>query len=219
MKSRVSVGVMLVLLGVVSVLFVAGALVPWYYSRPRAIPDAPATAVPELTAAPFGSTAPVVHPSAHRTPSGTPLAGAVFAPSDEVREMRLDGVPITFVTPRSWGCLSATVDIRATAWRCIDEQAGSGRPQVDIIVRQCAAACTAAERAEVDGELTVAPAYTVRDPATGIAERTADGKYTLTLNRVFSTSWVLVVQAEARSQPGDKAVVQKIVNDMYVQTA
>jgi hypothetical protein len=52
--------------------------------------------------------------------------------------------------------------------------------------------------------------------------RPVDGRYLLTLDRVFTDAsaspaeWLVVVGA--RSVPADTATVQKIINDIYVQT-
>ena len=58
MKSRAVTIVLLVVLGVATIGAIAAGLVPWYLSRPRPIPAAPPTVVPELTGPPFASAAP-----------------------------------------------------------------------------------------------------------------------------------------------------------------
>jgi hypothetical protein len=198
------------------------ALLPWYLSRPRAIPSATPTSVADLAGDPFVSAAPIPPRPAHRSGAAQPLVSAVFGATDATRKMDLPGLPFTFLTPSSWGCLTGSVTVSAQAWRCIDEHAGTDRPQLDIVVRHCAAACTEAQRAELDTLLTHPATYQVRDTATRYAERVVDGRYVLTLNRVFTVvargaaDWQLLVEAEAA--PGDAATVQKIVNDVWSQT-
>lgn len=207
-----------VLTGLVVLLVAAGillALTPWWYSRPRAIPHAPPTNVADLAGDPFVSASPIQPRAPHRAGPVQPLVGAAFAPGEGTREMRLSGLPFTFVTPSSWGCLKGTVKVGAEAWRCIDEHAGSGRPQVDIVVRRCAAACTDAQRAEFDTLLDHPATYHVHDAGTRYAEQTVNGRYVLALNRVWA-DWQVLIEAEAA--PGDAAAVQKIANDIWAQT-
>jgi hypothetical protein len=211
--------VLWVLGGVLALLLVAMlglALMPWWYGRPKAIPHATPTNVADLTGDPFVSASPVQPRPPHRSGPAQPLVGAVFAPGDSTREMDLSGLPFTFVTAKSWGCLAGTVKVEAQAWRCIDEHGGNGRAQIDIVVRHCAApGCTDAQRAELDTLLDHPATYRVRDPGTRYAEQTVNGRYVLTLNRVWA-DWQLLIEAEAA--PGDSVAVQKIVNDIWAQT-
>ena len=109
----------------------------------------------------------------------------------------------------------------AVVWRCIDEQAGSGRPQIDLAAAKCASTCTAAERDTVDKKaLSKVPSYTTKDATTRYAERTEAGKYLLTVNHTFAINgqnWVLLIDAEA-SKAEHKPGVQKTVNDIWSQT-
>jgi hypothetical protein len=207
-----------VLFGVMVVLVIGGilmALMPWWYSRPRAIPHAPPTNVADLAGDPFVSASPIQPRAPHRSGPAQPLVGAAFAAGDSTREMHLSGVPFTFVTPTAWGCLKGTVKVAADAWRCIDEHGGKGRAQIDIVVRHCAAACTDAQRAELDTLLDHPATYRVHDPGTRYAEQTVGGRYVLTLNGVHG-DWQVLLEAEAA--PGDAPAVQKIVNDIWAQT-
>jgi hypothetical protein len=137
--------------------------------------------------------------------------------------MALNGMPFAFFTPKTWGCLKASINglPDAVVWRCIDEQAGSGRPQIDLAAVKCASTCTAAERDNTDTKvLTQVPAYTTKDATTRYAERTEAGKYVLTVNHTFAVSgqnWVLVMEGEA-SKAEHKPAVQKTVNDIWSQT-
>ena len=212
---RVALWVLSVLLCFLLAALVLLALAPWWFSRPRAIPHATPTSVVDLGGGPFVSASPIQPRAAHRAGPAQPLVGASFAPGDTTREMRLSGLPFTFLTPTSWGCLKGSVKVEAEAWRCIDEHAGSGRPQIDVVVRHCAAACTDAQRAELDAILTHPATYRVRDAGTRYAEQTVGGKYVLALNRVWG-NWQVLLEAEAA--PGDAAAVQKIVNDIWAQT-
>lgn len=201
----------------------------WYLQRPEGVPRAAPTVVAEFDGEPFVGAETVVRPAPHRDSPRRALVGPVYADGEIAGgyEMRLRNSPVTFVTPRSWGCLSATarvdgVEVDAAAWRCIDEKAGRSRPQLDIVLRHCPTSCTAADRAQLDQALEHRTRYTERDPATRLAEQSADGRYLLSLDRVFAVAdggpgqWLLVLQADAR--PADTGTVQKIVNDIYSQT-
>jgi hypothetical protein len=212
----------LAIVAVLGLAMVAASLMPWYFSRPRKIPHSAPTNVAALAGDPFVSPEPVVPSQPHREWPREALVGPVFEAGAGTREVKLDGLPFTFVVPRSWGCLRATVPVNAAAWRCVDEQAGQGRAQVDVAVRHCPGPCTGEQRAETDRAVTDLPIDRTRDAATRFGEHTVDGRYVLAVDRVFATSaggaaeWLLVV--EARARPEDAATVQKIVNDVYSQT-
>jgi hypothetical protein len=201
--------VLVVLLGALAAL----RTMVWSHERPRPIPQATPTSVADLAGDPFVSPSAIPSRAPHRT--GPALVGAVFGAADSTREMRLSGLPFTFVTPHSWGCLKGTVTVPAEAWRCIDEHAGAGRPQIDLVVRRCAAACTAAQRAELDTILDHPAQFKVRDAATRWAEQTVGGRYVLAVNATFA-DWQLLVEATAA--PADAPTLQKIVNDIWAQT-
>jgi hypothetical protein len=188
-------------------------LLPWWHERPQAVPHATPTHVADLAGDPFVSPSVIPSRAPHR--SGPALVGAVFGAGDSTREMHLSGLPFTFVTPHSWGCLKGTVTVVADAWRCIDEHAGDGRPQLDLVVRRCAGACTEAQRAELDTVLDHPAVFKVRDAGTRYADRTIDGRYVLTVDATFA-DWQLLVEATAA--PADTATLQKIVNDIWAQT-
>jgi hypothetical protein len=213
-------------LGFVAILMlciVGLMLTPWYFSRPMKVPVAAPTVVAELNGAPFLSPEPVIRSAAHKDLPRQALVGPMFASQDSKYEMTLRDFPFTFITPRSWGCLAASVGVDAKAWRCIDESAGPNRPQLDIVFRHCPGPCTEAHRAEVNRTMKQPPTYVdASDAATRFVERTIDGRYVLTLDRVFGGSAgkpadsLLVIQATSR--PTEAATVQKIVNDVYSQT-
>jgi hypothetical protein len=201
-------------------LLILVAALPWYLFRPESISPAPSTQVPALTGQPFVSPSPKVHPP-NRPSSGKGIVGAAYTQADDVREMMLLGLPFAFDVPSSWGCLGAKSP-NAAAWRCIDEQGGAQRSQVDLRLRHCPGPCTQAQRAEVGEGLAYGSKATVIDPATRVSEGTVAGRYYLTLDRVLSPppagpgEWVVVVAA--RAEQADASTVQKIVNDIYVQT-
>jgi hypothetical protein len=198
-------------------------LVPWYLGRPGKIPAAAPTVVAELTGAPFTTPEPLIRPAPHRDSPRESLTGPMFVAQDGKVDMKLRGLPFTFLTPRSWGCLAASVGVDAKAWRCIDESAGPARPQIDLVLRHCPDVCTEAQRAEVNRAMKHPPTYVAaREANIRFIERTVDGSYVMTVDRIFASSagglkdWLIVIQATAR--PADKSTVQKIVNDIYSQT-
>lgn len=196
---------------------------PWWLSRSRAIPTVTATTVPTLAGAPFISTQPIVPRASHRPGTGQSLVGAVFATGEDSQVLALRGLPITFVAPHAWGCVTSSTGVAGSeAWRCVDEHAGNDRPQIDIVVRQCPSACTDAQRTELVGALShPVSTFEVHDPRARYAERTAGGQYLLTLDLIFATDsggpadWQLVLEADAR--PADVPTVQKVANDIWNQ--
>jgi hypothetical protein len=234
----VSIGIGLALLGLVIVL--ASPKTFFSGSDPEsagAIPAAEPTTVQDLTGGPFtdgkdGSATPSASASAQpSTPAGPErrdlpartIVGPSFAAGEDTYPMKLNGMPFAFNTPPTWGCLKASINVlpEALVWRCIDEQAGSGRPQIDLVAVKCAGACTGAERDNVDSKaLSPVPRYTTKDATTRYSERTDAGKYELTVNHTFAVNgqnWVLLLAAEA-SKAEHKPGVQKTVNDIWSQT-
>src|SRR4051794_32343269 len=99
-------------------------------------------------------------------------------------------------------------------WRCIDEHAGAHRPQIDLAALRCSARCQPADRDKLDTALDSIPSYRTKDPTPRYAERTAGGKYLLTVNHTFAVNggnWVVLIDAEA-STDEYKPAVQKTVN-------
>jgi hypothetical protein len=231
----VAVGIGLALLGLVVILVTPKTF--FQGSAPDsagAIPAAEATTVDDLAGGPFAgeSGTPSGQPSAQPSASAKPerrdlpartLVGPGFAAGEQTYEMKLTGMPFAFNTPSTWGCLRATIDglPDAMLWRCIDEQAGSGRPQIDLAAVRCAGACTAADRDNLDRKaMSTVPGYTTRDATTRYAERTDAGKYLLTVNHTFAVNgqnWVLLADGEA-SKAEHKPGVQKTINDIWSQT-
>jgi hypothetical protein len=234
----VTVGISLALLGLIIVLTSPKTFFDGSSSESAgAIPAAEPTTVQDLTGDPFtgengGSAAPSASPSAQpSTPAGPErrdlpartLLGPSFAAGEDTYPMKLAGMPFAFNTPPTWGCLKASIDVlpEALVWRCIDEQAGSGRPQIDLVAVKCASACTAADRDNVDNKaLSPVPRYTTKDATTRYSERTDSGKYELTVNHTFAVAgqnWVLLLAGEA-SKAEHKPGVQKTINDIWSQT-
>jgi hypothetical protein len=234
----VSIGIGLALLGLIIVL--ASPKTFFSGSDPDsagAIPAAEPTTIQDLTGGPFtdgedGSATPSASASAQpSTPSGPErrdlpartIVGPSFAAGEDTYPMKLNGMPFAFNTPPTWGCIKASINVlpEALVWRCIDEQAGSGRPQIDLVAVKCASACTGADRDNVDSKaLSPVPKYTTKDATTRYAERTDAGKYALTVNHTFAVNgqnWVLLLDAEA-SKAEHKPGVQKTVNDIWSQT-
>jgi hypothetical protein len=98
------------------------------------------------------------------------------------------GAPIPRATPTSVAELAGDLFVSATPVtpgrrtgagrrsRCIDgHAAGTGRLQIDIVVRHCAAVCTEAQRAELDTLSDHPATYRVRDAATRYAGRPGRG--------------------------------------------
>ena len=216
--ARIGLGLMAILiLGLIGSTFMM-----WRIWRPEKIPAAAPTVVADLPGSPFISPDPVILPAKHRDSPRKSLAGPTFNEEDRTVDMKL-GLPFTFTTPRTWSCLAATVGLDAKAWRCIDLNAGSERPQLDLVCRHCPGACTEAHRAEVNAQMKHQPPYPIANSSgTRFVEHTVDNRYMLTVDRVFASppggpaDWVVVIQATAR--PADAASVQKIVNDIYSQT-
>jgi hypothetical protein len=183
----------------------------------RAVPAAARTTVPDLTGSPFVSPVPVAEPAPHRA-GGRTLVGAAY-PADPagLHEMRLNGVPFTFLTPEGWTCHATT---SVAAWRCV-EGPGAEAAVVDVVLRRCSGACSATDRALLDAGLPRATALTVVDSSTRYVQQTAAGRYVLGLDRVFrpvagGPQWVVLARAET---PADQAATgQRIVNDIYGQT-
>jgi hypothetical protein len=168
-------------------------------------------------------------PTLRPVPART-VAGPSYTSGDETYTMTLDGLPFAFRTPPSWGCLGATVDVPdAKAWVCIQEgnpfEAG-GAPadrtkRAQLMLRPCPASCGPAERATLDREWFKGAAATVVDERTSFIETAEDdkGRYSLDLSHFFTgdggTQWQVGVWAY--SDPKDRAVPQKIVNDLLTQ--
>lgn len=230
----VGVGILLALIGLAIVLVSPKAFFPGSGADSAgAIPTAEPTTIDDLTGAPFagaGSSAgqssapPSTPPEPERrdVPART-LVGPGFAAGEETYPMKLKGMPFAFYTPKTWGCLKASADglPDAVIWRCIDEQAGSGRPQIDLVAATCASTCTAADRDNLDTlALSKVPGYTTKDATTRYAERTDAGKYLLTVNHTFAIgtqNWVLLIDGEA-PKAEHKPAVQKTINDIWSQT-
>jgi hypothetical protein len=232
----VGIGIVLALFGLVIIL-----VSPKAFFRGSArdsagnIPAAEPTTVGDLTGAPFaGSGAPGTPSGPSAQPSTPPepqrrdvpartLVGPSFAAGEETYPMGLNGMPFAFYTPKTWGCLKATISglPDAVVWRCIDEQAGAGRPQIDLAAVKCASACTTADRDNLDKKaMSSPPTYSTKDATTRYSERTSSGKYLLTVNHTFAVdgqNWVLLMDAEA-SKPEHKPAVQKTINDIWSQT-
>jgi|GEM_PF-6254840 len=231
----VGIGIVLALIGLVIVLVSPKSFFKGSADSAGAIPTAEPTRIDNLTGDPFtdgGSEAPSAQPSAQPSSPAGPerrdlpartLVGPSFASGEQTYAMKLNGMPFAFNTPPTWGCLRASVDglPDAVVWRCIDEQAGSGRPQIDLAAAKCASTCTAAERDNVDKKaMSTVPPYATKDATTRYAERTESGKYLLTVNHTFAIdgqNWVLLIDAEA-SKAEHKPGVQKTVNDIWSQT-
>jgi len=231
----VGIGITLALIGLVIVLVSPKSFFSGSTDSAGAIPAAEPTKIDDLTGDPFtdgGSATPSAQPSAQpSTPAGPErrnlpartLVGPAFTSGEQTYAMKLSGMPFAFNTPPTWGCLRASVDglPDAVVWRCIDEQAGSGRPQIDLAAAKCASTCTGAERDNVDKKaMSKVPSYTTKDATTRYAERTEAGKYLLTVNHTFAINgqnWVLLIDAEA-SKAEHKPGVQKTINDIWSQT-
>jgi hypothetical protein len=230
----VGIGIVLALIGLVIVLVSPKSFFKGSSDSAGTIPAAEPTKIDDLTGEPFtdgGSASPGQPSASPSAPAGPErrdlpartLVGASFASGEQTYAMKLNGMPFAFNTPPTWGCLRASVDglPDAVVWRCIDEQAGSGRPQIDLAAAKCASTCTAAERDNVDKKaMSKVPSYTTKDATTRYAERTEAGKYLLTVNHTFAINgqnWVLLIDAEA-SKAEHKPGVQKTVNDIWSQT-
>jgi hypothetical protein len=217
------VGVVVVAFGI-AVVAVGGWQI-WSMGQPDDIPRAPRTPVADLTGDVFVSPSPAQPRASHRSPTGAPLIGAGFDARDSVQDSVLRGLPFTFRMPRLWTCPDVERYDATTVHRCHD--AGSGKPpdapHFHLVALRCPTACTQAERGAADQRLAAPPTYRERDAATRIAESTAGGRYRLTVNRVYATvtvdrsAWVIVVDAHASA--ASAPAVQKIVNDIYAQTA
>ncbi|WP_430781775.1 hypothetical protein [Actinoplanes sp. G11-F43] len=168
-------------------------------------------------------------PTLRSTPART-LVGPSYAAGDETYTMAISGVPFAFRTPPQWGCLTGKIDIQgAKAWVCIHEgdpfDAGAPKPdrgkRLQFMLRPCPGSCAAAVRADLSGDWFDAGAKPVTIGRTSYVEtaRNAEGRYTLDMSHFITdasgANWQLAVGVH--SQPASKAVVQKIVNDMFTQ--
>ena len=152
------------------------------------------------------------------------LVGPAYAAGDDTYTMAFDGWPFAFRTPGTWGCIAGRVSLPdAQARVCIDEgNPGSGQ-RVQIMLRPCPAPCGTAERERLTTEWFDPGAKgRAHDENTWYVETPTDakGRYTLDMSHFFTTSggaWQVGVGAFA--PPAQKAVVQKIFNDVLSQTA
>jgi hypothetical protein len=235
--TRPKISVALALLGLVIVLVTPKRFFESSSDSAGAIPTAEPTTINDLAGGPFagengGDGTPGAQPSAPPSAGDKPerrdlpartIVGPSFAAGEQTYAMKLTGMPFAFNTPPTWGCLRASIDglPDAVVWRCIDEQAGSGRPQIDLAAVKCASACTTADRDNLDKKaLSAVPSYATKDATTRYADRTEGGKYLLTVNHTFAIAgqnWVLLADAEA-SKAEHKPGVQKTVNDIWSQT-
>ncbi|MEU8233917.1 hypothetical protein AB0C12_30390 [Actinoplanes sp. NPDC048967] len=152
------------------------------------------------------------------------LVGPAYAAGDDTYTMAFNGWPFAFRTPGTWGCVAGRVSLpEAQARVCIDEgNPGSGQ-RVQLMLRPCPAPCGPAERDRLTTEWfdpgAKARAY---DESTWYEETPTDakGRYTLDMSHFFTTTggtWQVGVGGFA--PPAQKAVVQKIFNDVLSQTA
>lgn len=168
-------------------------------------------------------------PTLRAVPDRT-VTGPSYAAGDKTFTMTLKDFPFAFRTPATWGCLSATVDIPdARAWVCVDEgnpfDAGAAAPdrsqRAQIMLRQCPAPCGKGERATLDRDWFDGQSPKAVDERTSFVETARDdkGRYTIDMSHFFpgdgGTQWQVAVWAY--SDPADRAVPQKIVNDMLTQ--
>lgn len=197
--------------------------------EPVTFPTIPAYTAPaprtSTTTAPGGS-----EPTLRSTPART-LVGPSYAASDKTYTMTLNGFPYAFRTPATWGCLPGKIDVPdAKAWVCLDEgnpfDASAPEPdrgkRLQIMLRPCDAPCGQAERTRLSTEWfdEGAKAKTQGD-RTWYAEtaRNGEGRYILDMSHFVPATGTpqFQVAVGVYSQPESKAVVQKIVNDIFTQ--
>ncbi|MFI5844493.1 hypothetical protein ACIA8K_32835 [Catenuloplanes sp. NPDC051500] len=234
-------GIALLVVPLVALLCIGGGVAALVLSQDDGTPAArqpadtqppPPTAGTPRTSSPTPDPTPesgTGEPTLRQVPART-VAGPSYAPGDKTYTMTLDGLPFAFRTPTGWGCLGATVDVPdAKAWVCIDEgnpfEAG-GAPadrtkRAQIMLRPCPASCGPAERATRDQEWFEGAKATAVDERTSFIETAKDdkGRYSLDLSHFFTGGdgdrWQVGVWAY--SDPEDRAVPQKIVNDLLTQ--
>lgn len=157
------------------------------------------------------------------------LVGPTYAAGEPTFTMAFTGWPFAFRTPGTWGCMGGRVDLPdAKAWVCLDEQNPRNGQRVNVILRPCPGACGRAERARLSREwfatATTAAATTTSDGRTSYiqTEHDSKGRYVLDVSHFFGTSagaaprWQVGVAGIA--PPADRAIVQKVINDMLTQT-
>jgi hypothetical protein len=155
------------------------------------------------------------------------VVGPTFGSGEKTYTMDFTGWPFAFRTPGSWGCMAGKINLpEAKAWVCIDEgNPGSGQ-RLTVMLRPCAAPCAAAARTRMSTAWFDDGAQPRRhDDHTWYVEKARDdkGRYLLDVSHFFSTepggppAWQVGVGGTA--PPATRAVIQKIVNDVFSQTS
>ncbi len=181
------------------------------------------TGSPAAPPAPLGSAKPTL-----RAVPAHSVVGPTFGANDATFTMAFQGWPFAFRTPKTWGCLVATVDKipDARAWGCIDEGHPGNKEKANLMLRACPTTCTQAERTSMNRDWfdDATKAKQAGDDRTYLVEtpNNSKGLYSVDFSRFFGPApgqltWQVGVYVEAPS--ASKADVQKILNDVASQTS
>ncbi|GAA1670499.1 hypothetical protein GCM10009765_19930 [Fodinicola feengrottensis] len=171
--------------------------------------------------------APSVSPAPEPPTRGSwPAAWKKFSGTDKTRVIDLQGLPLSFRVPESWGCLVLSSSATSTVVSCIDDEyPNSQGPRVRLTFRSCPNSCSATQqrqqRADIEtfGQRWItADAQSTYAEAKNVTTTIGSGRYVLVISRFFHSrsGAALDRQLIVTGSSGSDRVgqVQQVVNEI-----